>query len=256
MNLMRQYNELLKHLALREIKSRYKQSFLGFFWVILNPFFQMLIMSFIFSYIIRFDTPGVPYPIFIFSGLLPWIFLSNATTSATDAFVENGSLIKKIYFPREIFVLASVAAKVIDFFLAYLLLLGMLLIYRIEFTPYMLYFIPIFIIQCIFIYALSLLLATLNLFYRDVKYLYVLILQLWFYVTPIIYATEFFPMKWRWIFKLNPMSVFINAYRQVLLNAAAPSLSSMLIATGMSLGILVCAYYVFKKLEGSFADIV
>lgn len=253
---MRQYNELLKHIALREIKSRYKQSFLGFFWVVLNPFFQMAIMSFVFSFIVKFDTPGVPYPVFIFIGLLPWLFLSNATTSATDAFVGNGDLIKKIYFPREIFVLGTVAAKAFDFFLAFLLLLGMLVVYRIPFTPYMLFFIPLFAVQFIFVYALSLLLATLNLFYRDIKYLFNLVLQLWFYVTPIIYATEFFPEHWRWIFKLNPMSVLINGYREVLINGGIPNVPSLLIATGMSFGLLAFAYLVFRKLEGSFADIV
>jgi lipopolysaccharide transport system permease protein len=253
---MQQYNELLKHITLREVKSRYKQSFLGFFWVVLNPFFQMLIMSFVFSFIVRFNTPGVPYPVFIFTGLLPWIFLANATGAATDAFIDNGSLIKKIYFPREIFVLATVTAKAVDFFLAFLLLLVMMLLYHIPFTPFMLFFIPLFAVNFIFVYALSLLLATCNLFFRDIKYLYNLILQLWFYVTPIIYATEFFPAQWRWIFKLNPMSVFINAYRQVLINGDYPNMSSMLIASGISFGLLALAYYVFRKLEGSFADIV
>lgn len=253
---MKQYNQLLKHLALREIKSRYKQSFLGFFWVILNPFFQMLIMSFVFSFIVKFQTPGVPYPVFIFIGLLPWFFLANSTTAATDTFVTNGELIKKIYFPREIFVLATVTAKMMDFFLAFILLLGMLIFYDLPFNLYTLLFIPIFAIQFVFVYALSLLLATLNLFYRDIKYLFNLILQLWFYVTPIIYATEFFPEKWRWIFKLNPMSVFINAYRQVLINGSMPNMSSLVISIGMSAGLLAVAYYVFRKLEGSFADVV
>ena len=253
---MKQYNQLLKHLALREIKSRYKQSFLGFFWVILNPFFQMLIMSFVFSFIVKFQTPGVPYPVFIFIGLLPWFFLANSTTAATDTFVTNGELIKKIYFPREIFVLATVTAKMMDFFLAFILLLGMMVFYDLPFNLYTFLFIPIFAIQFVFVYALSLLLATLNLFYRDIKYLFNLVLQLWFYVTPIIYATEFFPEKWRWIFKLNPMSVFINAYRQVLINGSAPNMSSLLIAVGMSGGMLIIAYYVFRKLEGSFADVV
>lgn len=253
---MNKYNELLKHLALREIKSRYKQSFLGFFWVILNPFFQMVTMSFVFSFIIKFQTPGVPYSVFIFTGLLPWFFLANSTTSATEAFVGNSDLIKKIYFPREIFVLATVTAKTIDFLLAFVLLLLMLIIFKIPFTIYTLLFIPIFAIQFVFVYALSLLLATLNLFYRDVKYLFNLVLQLWFYFTPIIYATEFFPEKWRWIFKLNPMSVFINAYRQVLINGSVPNTSSLLISIGMSGAMLALAYYVFRKLEGSFADVV
>lgn len=253
---MRKYNELLKHIALREIKSRYKQSFLGFFWVVLNPFFQMLIMSFVFSFIVKFDTPGVPYPVFIMCGLLPWLFLTNATTSAAEAFAGNGELIKKIYFPREIFVMGTVAAKAFDFLIACMLLFAMMIFYDSPLTFSLVYLIPIFIIQIVFVYALSLLLATLNLFYRDIRYLYALVVQLWFYVTPIIYATEFFPEKWRWIFKINPMSVIINAYREVIINGSAPNMSSMLIASGISLILLGISYTIFKKLEGSFADIV
>jgi len=252
---MLKYWDLVKHLTMREIKARYKQSFLGLFWVVLNPFFQMLILSFVFSNIMRFSNLGVPYPVFLYAGLLSWVYFNTALSSSADVLVASAPLIKKIYFPREILVFSSLLAKTFDFFLSSILFIAMLLFFKITFTWYMLMFIPIFIIQFVFMYALGLLLASLNLFYRDVKFLFNLILTLWFYLTPVIYATEFFPEQYRWIFKINPMSVFINAYRQVLLTGSMPNWASLSIGVGISVILFILSYVLFKKLEGSFADV-
>lgn len=247
---------LIKHLAAREIKARYKQSFLGFFWIILNPFFQMVIMSFVFSKIMRFQNLGVPYPIFLYAGLLPWIFFSNGLASSMDILISNSSLIKKIYFPREILVLSTLLAKTFDFFLASLVFFILMIFFKITFTPFMLLFFPIFILQFLFTYSLSLFLAAVNLFYRDVQYLFNLVLTLWFYLTPVLYAVEFFPEKYRWIFKINPMSVFINAYRQVLLGGDFPNLPNLALGLFVSLIIYFLSHRIFKKLEGIFADVI
>lgn len=248
--------ELVKHLAAREIKARYKQSFLGFFWVVLNPFFQMLIMSFVFSTIIKFPTLSVPYPLYLFAGLLPWLFLLNSTSSSLGVLVENSSLIKKIYFPREILVISTLVAKTFDFFLASLVFVLLLIWYGTPFTLFMTLFFPIFIIQFIFVFALSLLLSVLNLFYRDIQYLFNLVLTLWFYLTPVIYPVELFPDKYRWIFKFNPMSVFINAYRQVLFGGKWPNFGSLGIGILVSIVFFIIAYRFFKKLEKVMADVV
>lgn len=250
------HRELIKHLALREIKARYKQSFLGFFWIILNPLCQMLIMSFVFSRIIRTGDLGVPYPIFLFAGLLPWLLFSNSLTSATNVFVENASIIKKVYFPREILIISTLLAKLIDFALTATIFLAMLLIFQMPFTPYMLLFFPILFIQTLFTFSLSLLLSTLNILYRDVQYLFNLFLTLWFYLTPIVYLVDFFPAHYRWIFQINPMAVFINAYREVLLNGEMFSWTSMGIAIVVSSIMLALSYSLFKKLEGVIADVV
>lgn len=250
------YWELLYELAGREIKARYKQSFLGFFWIILNPFFQMLILSFVFSTIVKFPGLTVPYSIYLFAGLLPWFFLANSTSSATGVLIENGSLIKKIYFPRQILVLSTLLAKLFDFLLASLVFIGLMFWFRLEFNSYMLLFFPIFLIQFIFVYALSLLISVLNLFYRDIQYLFTLVITLWFYLTPVIYPAELFPLKHRWIFKLNPMAVFINAYRQVLFNKSMPNLSSLGIGLIISIGFFIVASVLFKKMEKVMADVV
>ncbi len=253
---MLRYYSLLKKLTLREIKARYKQSFLGFFWIILNPLFQMIIMSFIFSKIMKMTGIGVPYPIYLYAGLLPWLFFANSIASAMGALTNNSSLIKKIYFPREILILSTLLAKVFDFSLAIIIFVLLMIFFKIPFTFYMLFFLPIFLLQFIFTYGLSLLLSALNLFYRDIQYLFDLIMTLWFYVTPVIYSTEFFPEEYRYIFKINPMSVFINAYRQVLFNGTYPNWESLGIGFFISMGLYLIAYKVFKKLEGMFADVV
>lgn len=248
--------ELIKNLTRREIIIRYKQSFLGFFWIILNPFFQMLIMSFVFSYIMKVNNLGVPYPIYLYAGLLPWNFFSGALSSSMTALIDGSSLIKKIYFPREILVISTITAKAFDFFLASFVFILLMLWYRIQFTPYMLFFFPIFLLQFMFTYAISLLLSFMNLLYRDIQYLFNLVIVLWFYLTPVLYAVEFFPPQYRWVFQINPMSVFINAYREVLLAQGIPNLTSLGIGVALTAVIFVIAYYLFKKAEGMFADVV
>ncbi|NTU46254.1 ABC transporter permease [Candidatus Roizmanbacteria bacterium] len=248
--------ELIKHLTMREIKARYKQSFLGLFWVILNPFFQMLIMSFVFSHIMKVQNLGVPFPIFLYAGLLPWTFFANSISNSMSILPENGSLIKKIYFPREILIISTLLAKAFDFALSTIVFILLMFWFHIPFTAYMLLFIPLFALQFVFTLGISLLLSVMNLLYRDVQYLFTLILTLWFYLTPVIYSIDFFPEQYRWIFKINPMAVFINAYREVLLGGDAPNWASLGIGILVSGLLFIVAFSIFKKAEGMFADVV
>lgn len=251
-----QYHELLAELTMREIKQRYKQSVLGYAWVILNPFFTMLVMAFVFSIIMRIPNLGVPYPIYLYAGLLPWTLFSNSLISASNSLVGNAGLLTKIYFPREIFVLSTILAKIVDFLLSCSIFIIFMIYYQIPINWNILWFVPIFFIQQIFTYAISLFLATANLFYRDIQYLLSLVLLIWMYLTPVIYATEFFPTKYQWIFKINPMAVIINAYRKVILAQGAPNFQSLGIALLLSVILLTITYKLFKKAEGVFADIV
>ncbi len=250
------YLELTRELTAREIKSRYKQSILGYAWVILNPFFQMLVMSFVFSQILRFPTIGVPYAIFLYAGLLPWNLFANSLTGSTNALVGNASLLTKIYFPREIFIISTTLAKIVDFFLASTIFILFMFIYHMPITWNILWFVPIFLIQQLFTYGLSLILASLNLFYRDIQYVLTLLIMVWMYLTPVIYPIEIFPDKYKLIFQLNPMAVIINAYRQAILGGGAPNLMSLGIALIVSLVITLIGIRIFRKLEGVFADVV
>ncbi len=251
-----QYRELLEELTKREIKQRYKQSVLGYAWVILNPFFQMLVMAFVFKFLLRMNNLGVPYSIFLFAGLLPWNLFAQSISSSVNALVANAGLLTKIYFPREIFVASTILAKLVDFFLASTVFVGMMFWFHIPVTFNLLWFLPILAIQLIFTYGLSLMMAAFNLFYRDIQYLLGLVLMLWMYLTPVIYPTEMFPLRYRWIFKLNPMAVFINAYRQVILAGKPPNFVSLAIGFIVSVIVLLIGQLIFKKLEGQFADVV
>lgn len=241
----------------REIKARYKQSVLGYFWVIINPLAQMLVMSFAFSLILRIPTNAsahIPYSIFLFTALLPWNLFATSLSSATNSLVNSASLITKVYFPRTIMVLASIISKLVDFFFALSILILYLFIYQIPLNINVLWAIPIFLLQQIFTLGLSLFLAAANLLYRDIQYLLNLILVLWMYATPIIYPADIVPSQYKLIFQLNPMAVIINAYRQTILGGGVPNFASLLIAFGLSLLTLLLGLSYFKSREKIFAD--
>ena len=250
------YRELLYNLTSREIKARYKQSILGYFWVILNPFMQMLVMTFVFSVIARIPSLGVPYPIFLYVALLPWNFFSTSLLSSVNSLVGNSSLITKIYFPREILVYATIAAKIVDLTLASTILVLFMIYFNIPVKISILWVPVIFLVQLIFTLGLSLILSAFNLFYRDVQYLLNLVVLLWMYLTPVIYPVEMIPDQYRFILSLNPMAVFVNAYRQVILGGNQPNLQSLGIGVIFSVGIFLLGFSLFKKLEGVFSDVV
>ncbi len=254
--LLWEYRELLLNLAHREINQRYKQSILGYAWVILNPLFQLIVLSFVFSVILKIPSLGIPFIIFLSVALLPWNLFTNSLSSSTNVLVTNSSLITKIYFPREILVYATIIAKIVDFLYSCLVLILFLVIFHVQINIMILWVPVIFAIQLIFMTGLSLILSAFNLFYRDIQYLLNLILMLWLYVTPIMYPVEIIPEKYRLAFSLNPMSVIVNAYRQVILGGGMPNLNSLSIALLMSLIVFGAGFYMFKKLEGQFADYV
>ena len=251
------WHELLWQIVGREVKARYKQSILGFFWVILNPLAQMLVMSFAFSTILRIPTnssENIPYSLFLFVALLPWNLFANSLSFSAGSLVSSGPLITKIYFPRTILVLATIIAKIIDFLFASIILIIFMIAYQIPVTVSILWVLPLFFIQQIFTLGLSLFLAAANLLYRDVQYLLNMILLLWMYATPVFYPVDLVPDKYRLIFQLNPMAVIINAYRQVILGGGEPKYSSIIIALVLSFIILLFGLSYFKSREKIFAD--
>lgn len=250
------HRQLLSELTKREIAQRYKQSILGYFWVILNPLAQMLVMSFVFSKLFNVVGLGVPYSVFLFAGLLPWTLFAGSLSSAANALVGNAGLLSKIYFPREILIASTILAKVVDYFLASLIFIFMMIFFKVPVTWNILWFVPIFLIQNLFSYAIGIVLSAFNLFYRDIQYLLSLILLIWMYLTPIVYSAETFPAAYRWIFQFNPMAIIINAYRQVILAGGAPNFMSLGIAALLSVVLFIFAFRLFKKLEGQFADAV
>ncbi len=256
MQLLWDYRELLWNLANREITQRYKQSALGYVWVILNPLFQLIVMSFVFDVILKVPSLGVPFILFLSAALLPWNLFTQSLTSSSNVLVANSNLITKIYFPREILVYSTILAKIVDFGYSCLVFLAFVIFFHSPITIFYLWVPVILIIQLVFIAGISLIVSAFNLFYRDIQYLLNLIILLWMYVTPIMYPIEIIPEKYRFIFSLNPMAVIVNAYRQVLLSDKGPNMASLGVAAFVSLTVFFVGFTLFKKMEGEFADYV
>ncbi|HLC94571.1 MAG TPA: ABC transporter permease [Patescibacteria group bacterium] len=250
------YRELLFNLTYREIAQRYKQSVLGYAWVIINPLSQLIVLTFVFSTVLKIPSLGVPFIIFLAIGLLPWNLFTQSLSTSTGALISHSNLITKIYFPREILIYSAILAKIVDFIFACLIIIFFLFIFKVKVTLMFLWVPAIFFVQLLFMTGLSLISAAFNLFYRDIQYLLQLMLLLWMYVTPIMYPVELIPDRFRFALSLNPMSVIVNAYRQVILAGKPPNFQSLLIGLITSLIVFLLGFVIFKKLEGQFADYV
>lgn len=246
---------LLYQVTLREIKARYKQSIIGYAWILFSPLAQLLVYSFVFSVIFRFPTGGIPYPIFLFIGLLPWTYLQTSLSASTMALVDNANLLKKVNFPREILPYSVILAKSVDLFFSLLLLVGFMIFYQISFSPTTIFVIPLLVIQIILMTGLSLFLSAANLFYRDIQYLTNLALLMWLYLTPVVYPLSLVPQKYVWLYKLNPMVGITEGYRSALLNFPL-DFGTILWSAITSLIIFILGFWIFKKGEKVFADIV
>ncbi len=249
-----QHRELLSGMTGRNIRSLYKQSILGYAWIFVNPLMQILVLTFVFSTILLIPSLGIPFPLFLFVGLLPWMFFSNALATATDSIVGSANLVTKVYFPREILVMAAVFSKIVDLLFGLLILLGLMIAYS-EAPSWTVVWVPaIFAIQLLFTVGLALPLAALNLYFHDVRYLVGVVLLAWFYLTPILYPVDIVPERFKIIFDLNPLALVVNAYRRVLLLETSPGLDRLLLGFAAAFLTFVIGYYIFKRMEAGFAD--
>lgn len=249
------HRELIGNFAAREIKAKYKQALLGFSWTILQPLFQLMILTLVFSYFARVPSEGFPYPLYMFCGLLPWLYFSSGVNRGTVALINQRALITKIYFPRESLVYAALIAATVDFFFASLVYVGLLMYYGITPTMLWLLAIPVLIIQVILMLGIMLLLAPMNAIYRDVGQAIPLLLQFWMYLSPILYPVTLVPDHIRYFYYLNPMAGIIDSYRDVLLRQQLPSLNHLIYALVTGSLALVLGYLYFKRAEGHIADV-
>jgi lipopolysaccharide transport system permease protein len=250
------YRELLWSWTVRSIKVKYKQSLLGIVWAILQPLSATILFAVIFSYFVPVDTGGVPYPIFYYSALLPWTFFSISVSFAVPSLVNNMTLVTRIYFPREILPIAAVMASFVDFLVASVIFAGMLVLYQVPVGPVMLLFPILIVIQIALTLGVVLVASTVNVFYRDIRFVMPLGVQLWMYLTPIIYPVNLVPERWRALYMLNPMAGLINAYRSIILQGELPQLNTLGLAALVSGVICVAGYRYFKHMEWQFADII
>ena len=250
------YRELLYFLVWRDVKVRYKQAGVGVGWAIIQPLMAMLVFSVIFGHLVRVPTDGVPYPIFAFCGLLPWQLFSSAFNGAGTSIVANQQLVTKVYVPRLLLPIAAMLAAVVDFTIAFLVLIGLMIYYGIEPSPRLL-LLPVMVV-CAVATALSvgLWIAALNVKYRDFQYTIPFITQFWFFATPVVYSTGLVPKPQQIIYGLNPMAGVIDGFRWAVLGKTSATPSMFAISGVVVLALLVGGVYFFRRLERDFADMV
>jgi len=253
---VRKYHQLIKELVGRDIKARYKQSILGYAWVIMVPVIHLSVMTIVFSYFIKVPTGGIPYPIYLFVALVPWMFFSNSITAATASLLANSQLITKIYFPREIFPLSAILAKTVDLFLSVLVLIGIMIYFKMPVYISILYVPVIFLFQFLFTVGVSLIISALNVFYRDIENVLPVLLLVWMYLTPVFYPPELIPENLIKIMNINPMIGVINSYRNTILYGVAPPIPSFLYVTIISISIFLIGFIFFRNKSRYFADTI
>ncbi|MCI8352152.1 MAG: ABC transporter permease [Clostridia bacterium] len=246
------YRELLKTSVKKEIRGKYKNSFLGVLWSFLNPLLQILVYAIVFPLILKNNEKN--YVIFLCCGLIPWTFFSTAITRAAFTMIENGNIIKKVYFPREILPISIVTSEAINFLISTIIIIAFVLIYGVGITKFILYYPIIFLVQYILILGISFIVSSITVYVRDLQHLIGVALQLLFYATPIVYNVNTIPENFKWILNLNPMTYVINAYRDIFYNQVAPDVKSLLIVAGIMIAICIVGYMIFNKLQKGFAE--
>jgi lipopolysaccharide transport system permease protein len=252
------YRELLYFQVWRDVKVRYKQTLLGAAWAIIQPIFMMVIFTLIFDRLARMPSDGLPYPIFAYAALVPWTFFANGLAQSTNSLVGSANLIRKVYFPRLTIPVATVLSELVDFSLAFTVLVGMMLYYGV--TPGTdALFVPLFLILAI-VTALGtgLWLSALNVQYRDIRYVVPFLTQLWLFATPVAYPSSSLEEPWRTLSGLNPMSGVVEGFRWALIGESRvpPPGSMVFVSAVAALLLLVTGAFYFRRMEKNFADVV
>jgi lipopolysaccharide transport system permease protein len=250
------FRGLLYALTMLRLHVRYKQSILGWLWAVLQPLCLMLLYTLVFSTVATVRTGGVPYPVFVFSGLLPWVFFASSITTSTSGLVAHSYLLTRVYFPREIIPFSYVAAAFVDFLIASAILGGLLFYYRIPLTPTALMAIPIMFCLIVFATAVALLMSALQARFRDIGVAMPLIIQVWMFATPVVYPLMAIPDRFRPICLANPVAGLIESFRQAILHGRFSDGRMLAYSALSSCALFVCSYIVFKNLDANMADFV
>jgi homopolymeric O-antigen transport system permease protein len=250
------YRELLWRLVWRDVVVRYKQTSIGVLWAILQPFLTMVVFTFIFGRFANFPSNDVPYPIFTYSALLPWTYFASSVALAGSSLVANRGLVTKVYFPRILLPLAGVSVPIVDFVLASVVLIGMMVWFDV-WPSIALLLAPLFLGMA-FVTALgtSLFLAAVNVRYRDVPYTIPFLMQIWLYLSGVVYAISALPEKWQWLLALNPMTAVIAGFQWGVLGTPAPDLGKTLVSIAATVGFIVVGLWYFRRSEPRFADTI
>lgn len=246
------YRELLKTNVKKEIRGRYKNSFLGVLWSFLNPLLQIAVYAIVFPLILRNTQEN--YVIFLCCGLIPWTFFSTAISRSAFTMVENGNILKKVYFPREILPISIVTSEAVNFMISTIIIIGFVIFGGLGITKYIIFYPIILIAQYLLLIAISFIVSSISVYIRDLQHLIGVVLQLLFYATPIVYASDSIPENFKWILYFNPMTYIINAYRDVFYNQKMIDIMPLIFLIGGSIVACIIGYLIFNKLQKGFAE--
>jgi lipopolysaccharide transport system permease protein len=253
---LRQYSDLLYTLSAHRISVRYKQTSLGVLWAVLQPLLMMVIFTAVFSVLAKMPSDGTPYALFAFAALLPWTFFSTAVTNATNSLVSHTQLITKVYFPREILPATYVVAGLFDFAVGFVVLLGLMAWFHVPLTAEAFNLLPILVLLSAWILAVSLVLAAVQVRFRDIGVALPVFVQALMFASPVIYPLNVVPASWRAWYLLNPMAGIVSSFRDILLHQAAPDPEPLRLALIVTALALPAAYLFFKRAEATMADVI
>jgi lipopolysaccharide transport system permease protein len=249
------YRELLYFLTWREIKVRYKQTMLGFAWAIIQPVFMMAVFTLFFGNLAKIPSEGIPYPLFNYAALLPWILFAEGITRSSNSLVQDANLVQKVYFPRLAMPLSGIISPVVDFAIAFTILVGMMFYFGYAPTVNLLW-LPLFIILALMAaLGVGLWLSAINVKYRDVRYVIPFLVQLWLFASPVVYSSSLLPERFQVLYGLNPMTGVIEGFRWAALGTEPPG-SLIAVSVIIVIVVLVSGAYYFRRMEKTFADVV
>jgi len=252
-----QYWDLLATMTLRDIQVRYKQTFLGIVWAVAQPLAFMVILAALKTLIFsEASSEGMPHPIFLYCAMVPWVFFQSGLNFSTTSISGNMNLVKKIYFPREIFPASAILACVVDFLIASAIFVGMMVWYHIPLRASLVWVPALFAVEMVFVLGVGMFTSATNVFYRDIKYLVPLSVQLLFFASPIFYSVSQVPEAMRGWYMLNPMAVVIDGFRRAILHGVAPDAGQLAVSLGVAVACFLGAYKYFKHFESRFADLI
>ena len=251
------YRELIFFMVWRDIKVRYKQTFLGAAWAIIQPVLTMLALYFLFDRVAKLPTDNVPYPIFSYTALLPWGLFVAALNQGSRSLTSNHNMITKVYFPKLILPLSSVLAGLVDFAVASVILVALFFYYQVTPAWYLLWVLPLFLLLAIITaLGVALWLSAINVKYRDVNYVLPFLTQFWFFATPVAYSANAISEKWQLVYSLNPMAGVVNGFRWALLGTGNGPDAGLWVSIGISVLILISGLFYFRNMEKTFADTI
>lgn len=251
-----EYRELLYFLVWRDLRVRYKQTILGAGWAILQPLVAMVVFSVFFGRLAGVPSDGVPYPIFSYVALVPWIFFAGGVSQGANALVSNPEMVRKVYFPRITMPAAAVLGGLVDFFIAFVVLLAMMLAYRVTPTPNIVW-LPLFLLLAVVTtLGVSFWLSAMNVQFRDVRYAVPFLVQIWLFVTPVAYSSGLLAEPWRTLYGLNPMAGVVEGFRWTLLDTATAPGAMTCVSAVVALASLVGGIFYFRHMERTFADVI